>query len=150
MASYRVTLRADKQKYPVLLSNGNLVESGDLAAGRHFTKWNDPFRKPGHLFALVAANLVCNETSLRSASGKEKLLQVWVAPQDLGRTDHRLQICEAPHFVRTSACSSHGSEQFVQSLHVGFRSAPLAIRCLRGRCIRQFHPPLRCNSCLRS
>ncbi|MFM0662959.1 aminopeptidase N [Paraburkholderia sediminicola] len=90
MASYRVTLRADKQKYPVLLSNGNLVESGDLADGRHFTKWNDPFRKPGHLFALVAANLVCNETSLRSASGKEKLLQVWVAPQDLGRTDHAM------------------------------------------------------------
>lgn len=91
MATYGVTLRADKQKYPVLLSNGNLVASGDLADGRHFTKWQDPFCKPGHLFALVAANLECHEASLRSVSGKDKLLQLWVARQDLARTDHAMR-----------------------------------------------------------
>ena len=39
MASYTVTLRADKAQYPVLLSNGNLVDSGALDDGRHFAKW---------------------------------------------------------------------------------------------------------------
>jgi aminopeptidase N len=54
MAVYTVTLRADKARYPVLLSNGNLVEQGDLDGGRHFAKWHDPFPKPSYLFALVA------------------------------------------------------------------------------------------------
>ena len=61
MAVYTVTLRADKAKYPVLLSNGNLVEQGDLDNGRHFAKWHDPFPKPSYLFALVAADLVARE-----------------------------------------------------------------------------------------
>ncbi|MES2784510.1 MAG: aminopeptidase N, partial [Pseudomonadota bacterium] len=54
MASYTVLIRADKRKYPVLLSNGNLVEQGELGDGRHFARWVDPFRKPSYLFALVA------------------------------------------------------------------------------------------------
>ena len=43
MATYTVTLRADKEAYPVLLSNGNLIEEGDLENGRHFARWEDPF-----------------------------------------------------------------------------------------------------------
>ncbi|MEF9996761.1 MAG: aminopeptidase N, partial [Burkholderiaceae bacterium] len=46
MARYRVTLRADRAHYPVLLSNGNLVAEGELADGRHFARWEDPFPKP--------------------------------------------------------------------------------------------------------
>jgi aminopeptidase N len=46
MATYTVTLRADKAAYPVLLSNGNLLEQGDLPDGRHFARWEDPFRSP--------------------------------------------------------------------------------------------------------
>ena len=64
MAVFNVTLRADKAKYPVLLSNGNLVEQGELAdgnPGRHFARWCDPFPKPSYLFALVAADLVARE-----------------------------------------------------------------------------------------
>ena len=61
MAKYTVMLRADKEKYPVLLSNGNLIEEGDLGDGRHYAKWEDPFKKPSYLFALVAARLVCQE-----------------------------------------------------------------------------------------
>ena len=78
MAEYTVTMRADKAAYPVLLSNGNLVEQGELEDGRHFARWHDPFPKPSYLFALVAAELVAREQRIRSRSGKDHLLQVWV------------------------------------------------------------------------
>ena len=90
MATYTVTLRADKAAYPVLLSNGNLLEEGDLPDGRHFARWEDPFRKPSYLFALVAGKLVCIEERVKSGSGKEKLLQVWVEPHDLDKTRHAM------------------------------------------------------------
>src|SRR5690606_13932965 len=94
MASYTVTLRADKRQYPVLLSNGNLVESGDLEGpgneGRHYAKWVDPHRKPCYLFALVAGNLVAREQRVVSRSGREHLLQVYVRQGDLGKTEHAL------------------------------------------------------------
>jgi aminopeptidase N len=90
MAVYKVTLRADKAKYPVLLSNGNLVEQGDLDGGRHFAVWHDPFPKPSYLFALVAAELVCREQRIRTRAGREHLLQVWVRPGDLGKTEHAM------------------------------------------------------------
>ncbi|HEY1999651.1 aminopeptidase N [Paraburkholderia sp.] len=90
MATYTVTLRADKAAYPVLLSNGNLLEEGDLPDGRHFARWEDPFRKPSYLFALVAGKLECIEERVKSGSGKEKLLQVWVEAQDLDKTRHAM------------------------------------------------------------
>src|SRR6266568_3085506 len=90
MASYTVLLRADKQKYPVLLSNGNLVGQGDLEDGRHYAKWVDPFRKPSYLFALVAGRLVAREQRIASRSGKQHLLQVYVRPGDLDKTEHAM------------------------------------------------------------
>ncbi len=90
MAEYTVTMRASKTAYPVLLSNGNLVEQGDLDNGRHFAKWHDPFPKPSYLFALVAANLVGREQHIRSRSGKDHLLQVWVRRGDLEKTEHAM------------------------------------------------------------
>ncbi len=90
MASYTVTLRADKALYPVLLSNGNLVDSGDLEDGRHFAKWVDPHKKPCYLFALVAGKLVAREQKIKSRSGTEHLLQVYVRPGDLGKTEHAM------------------------------------------------------------
>jgi aminopeptidase N len=90
MASYTVTLRADKAKYPVLLSNGNLVEQGDLDDGRHFAKWVDPHRKPAYLFALVAGVLVSREQRIVSRSGQEHTLQVYVRPGDLDKTEHAM------------------------------------------------------------
>ncbi|MFN7724169.1 MAG: aminopeptidase N [Rubrivivax sp.] len=90
MAVYTVTLRADKARYPVLLSNGNLVEEGALDNGRHFATWHDPFPKPSYLFALVAANLVCREQRITTRSGKSHLLQVYVRPGDLGKTGHAM------------------------------------------------------------
>ncbi len=94
MASYTVTLRADKAAYPVLLSNGNLVDSGDLEGpgneGRHFAKWVDPFRKPSYLFALVAGKLVAREQRITTRAGKEHLLQVYVRSGDLDKTEHAM------------------------------------------------------------
>ncbi len=91
MASYTVTLRADKAQYPVLLSNGNLVEQGALDDGRHFAKWVDPHKKPAYLFALVAGKLVCREQRITARSGSEHLLQVWVRPGDLDKTEHAME-----------------------------------------------------------
>ncbi|MBV8665287.1 MAG: aminopeptidase N [Burkholderiaceae bacterium] len=90
MAKYMVMLRADKKKYPVLLSNGNLIESGDLGDGRHYAKWEDPFKKPSYLFALVAGQLVCQEEMFKLASGREVLLQVWVEDGNLDKTQHAM------------------------------------------------------------
>lgn len=90
MASYTVTLRADKAAYPVLLSNGNLVEEGTLEDGRHFAKWVDPHRKPSYLFALVAGKLVAREQRIVSRAGNDHLLQVYVRPGDLDKTEHAM------------------------------------------------------------
>jgi aminopeptidase N len=90
MASYTVTLRADKDKYPVLLSNGNLVEQGELPDNRHFAKWVDPHRKPSYLFALVAGRLISREQRIVTRSGKEHLLQVYVRPGDMDKTEHAM------------------------------------------------------------
>ena len=90
MATFTVMLRADKKQYPVLLSNGNLVDEGDLGDGRHFAKWEDPFKKPAYLFALVAGKLVCQEETLRLQSGRKALLQVWVEKGNLDKTQHAM------------------------------------------------------------
>jgi aminopeptidase N len=91
MAKYTVMLRGDKKKYPVLLSNGNLVEQGDLPKGRHYAKWEDPFKKPSYLFALVAGKLVCQEEKFKLKSGRKALLQVWVEPGNLDKTQHAME-----------------------------------------------------------
>ena len=90
MAVYTVTLRAAKAAYPVLLSNGNLVEQGELEQGRHFAKWHDPFPKPSYLFALVAADLVAREQHIRTRAGRDHLLQVYVRRGDLEKTEHAM------------------------------------------------------------
>lgn len=90
MATYKVMLRADKKKYPVLLSNGNLIEQGDLGDGRHYALWEDPFKKPSYLFALVAGQLVCQEEKIKLKSGREVLLQVWVEDGNLDKTQHAM------------------------------------------------------------
>jgi aminopeptidase N len=90
MAIYTVTLRANKAAYPVLLSNGNLVEQGELANDRHFATWHDPFPKPCYLFALVAADLVARQQNIRTRSGKDHLLQIFVRRGDLDKTEHAM------------------------------------------------------------
>jgi aminopeptidase N len=80
MARYTTTIRADRAKFPVLLSNGNPVARGDAADGRHWVKWEDPFPKPSYLFAMAAAKLDKLEDTFVTRSGRKATLQVWVEP----------------------------------------------------------------------
>ena len=91
MSMFSVTLRADRAAYPVLLSNGNLVEESVLEDGRHMARWVDPHRKPCYLFALVAGHLVCREQRIQARTGREHLLQIYVRAGDLDKTEHAMQ-----------------------------------------------------------
>ena len=71
MSKFTTRMEAAKDKYPVLLSNGNLIDSGEVEGGRHFAVWEDPWRKPSYLFALVAGNLAKIEDSFTTMSGKK-------------------------------------------------------------------------------
>ena len=90
MATYQVTLRALKNDFPILLSNGNLIKQEELGNGWHSAVWQDPFPKPSYLFALVAGKLQAIQRTIKSQSGKEKLLQVWVESKDLDKTEHAM------------------------------------------------------------
>jgi aminopeptidase N len=95
MAPMTVRMAADKAQYPVLLSNGNPIESGDLPAGRHFAVWDDPFPKSSYLFALVAGNLSHITDSFVTASGRTVTLGIYAAPADLDKLDHAMQSLKA-------------------------------------------------------
>ncbi len=90
MSSFTTAIVADKEKYPVLLSNGNLVEQGELPEGRHYAVWHDPFKKPCYLFALVAGDLLKIEDSYTTISGKNVTLQLFVEKQNGQKCDHAM------------------------------------------------------------
>jgi len=90
MATYTTTIEADKTAYPVLLSNGNKVESGELEGNRHWVKWHDPFPKPSYLFALVAGDLQHKQDSFITQSGREVTLQIFVEAVNIDKCDHAL------------------------------------------------------------
>ena len=90
MARYTTTLVADKASYPVLLSNGNPIEQGETGDGRHWVTWRDPFPKPSYLFALVAGDLVCQQDSFRTRSGRDVTLKIFVEPENRDKCDHAL------------------------------------------------------------
>ena len=94
MSRYTVVLRANKARYPQLLSNGNLLAQADLPDGRHEARWEDPFPKPCYLFALVAGTLTWRETRLRTRSGREVLLQVYSDPGSESKTQFALESLE--------------------------------------------------------
>jgi len=78
LAVYTTRIEADKAKYPMLLSNGNLTARGDLPGGRHFAVWNDPFPKPCYLFALVAGDLGVLNDEFVTMSGRKVALRIFV------------------------------------------------------------------------
>uniref|UniRef100_A0A8R7QEH9 Aminopeptidase N n=1 Tax=Triticum urartu TaxID=4572 RepID=A0A8R7QEH9_TRIUA len=90
MAKYTCRIEGDKTLYPVLLSNGNLIEQGDLEGGKHYALWEDPFKKPCYLFALVAGQLECREDSFVTCSGRKVTLRIWTPAQDLPKTSHAM------------------------------------------------------------
>lgn len=90
MSVFTTTIEADKQRYPVLLSNGNPVESGETDNGRHWIKWNDPFKKPAYLFALVAGDLQFIEDRFTTLSGNHVTLRIFVEAKDIDKCEHAM------------------------------------------------------------
>ena len=90
MSSFSTTIIANKAQYPVLLSNGNLIEQGDIGSDKHFAKWHDPFKKPAYLFALVAGDLVKIEDSYTTMSGRDVALQIFVEQQNADKCEHAM------------------------------------------------------------
>ncbi len=90
LSTYRVRMSGAKDQFPVLLSNGNLVATGERAQGTHWAEWHDPWPKPSYLFALVAGNLVANRDSFTTMSGRRVDLAIWVREGDLPLTGHAM------------------------------------------------------------
>ena len=91
MARFTTTITAEKEHYPVLLSNGNLVEQGDNNDGRHWVKWQDPFPKPCYLFALVAGDLACIKDTFTTHSGRKIDLHIYVQHHNVNKCDHAMR-----------------------------------------------------------
>jgi aminopeptidase N len=95
LASFTTRIEAAKELYPVLLSNGNKIDSGNCIEsekeGRHWVIWHDPFLKPSYLFALVAGNLFSVDDSFTTSSGRDVALQVFVEEKDLDKCDFALK-----------------------------------------------------------
>ncbi len=91
MARFFTTIIANKKKFPVLLSNGNLIGSGDLRDGKHFAKWHDPFPKPSYLFALVAGDLARIRDTFTTRSGKKVDLDIYVQHHNKDKCDHAME-----------------------------------------------------------
>ncbi|MCL4144538.1 UNVERIFIED_CONTAM: hypothetical protein GTU68_042680, partial [Idotea baltica] len=90
MAKFTTYIEADKAENPVMLSNGNRVGGGDLDGGRHWARWEDPFKKPSYLFALVAGTLSCHKDTFRTMSGRDVALEIYVEPQNSEKTAHAM------------------------------------------------------------
>lgn len=95
MAKYTCRIEADKTLYPVLLSNGNLIEHGDLEDGKHYALWEDPFKKPSYLFALVAGQLESRDDSFVTCSGRKVSLRIWTPSHDVPKTAHAMYSLKA-------------------------------------------------------
>ncbi|GAB4181429.1 MAG: aminopeptidase N [Thalassobaculales bacterium] len=91
MALFTTRIEADRAAFPVLLSNGNPVDSGEMAGGRHYAVWQDPFRKPCYLFALVAGRLAVVEDSFTTRSGRKVALRIYVEPGNEGKCGHAMR-----------------------------------------------------------
>ncbi|MBX2886014.1 MAG: aminopeptidase N [Granulosicoccus sp.] len=91
LSRYQVTIEAEQTAYPVLLSNGNLVEQGTLENGRHFATWHDPHPKPSYLFALVAGQLEVLSDEFVTRSGRTVALKIYVEAHNLHKCDYAMR-----------------------------------------------------------
>lgn len=90
LSEFTTRITADKSKYPVLLSNGNKIAEGNSEEGRHWVEWQDPFKKPSYLFALVAGDLVSLDDTFTTMSGREISLRIFVEEKDHNKCDHAM------------------------------------------------------------
>jgi len=91
MAVYTTKIIADRDLYPVMLSNGNMIEKGELDGNRHWVKWHDPFKKPSYLFALVAGKLEFIEDTYKAMDGRDICLRIYVESENIDKCDHAMQ-----------------------------------------------------------
>ncbi len=91
MSIFSCTIIADQTKYPVLLSNGNLVKSGQLDSNRHYVTWEDPFKKPSYLFALVAGDLDHIIDEFKTSSGKIVDLKIYSEKENIDKCSHAMK-----------------------------------------------------------
>ncbi|RRV30712.1 aminopeptidase N [Pseudomonas sp. o96-267] len=90
MSKFTTTVSAEQHAYPVLLSNGNPIASGSEEGGRHWATWEDPFKKPAYLFALVAGDLWCVEDNFTTMSKREVALRIYVEPENIDKVQHAM------------------------------------------------------------
>lgn len=90
MSRFTTTIHADKKNYPILLSNGNPVAQGEEEGGRHWATWEDPFKKPAYLFAVVAGDLWCVEDTFTTMSQREVALRIYVEPENIDKCQHAM------------------------------------------------------------
>src|SRR5690348_12046339 len=95
LSRYTVTLRADRDACPVLLSNGDRIADGELPDGRHFATWRDPFPKPTYLFALVAGDLASLADTFVTASGRSVALRIYATAANVARCRHAMASLKA-------------------------------------------------------
>lgn len=91
LTRFTTRIEADRQQCPVMLSNGNLVEQGELAENRHYAVWQDPFPKPCYLFALVAGQLVGIEDEFVTRSNRKIQLKIYVEERNRKKCDHAMR-----------------------------------------------------------
>lgn len=91
MAIFTTKIIADKSKYPILLSNGNLMSEGNLDNNRRIVVWQDPFKKPAYLFALVAGDLECLSDNFITQSGRDVSLKIYVEKGNIAKTNHAME-----------------------------------------------------------
>ncbi|MCL2791126.1 MAG: aminopeptidase N [Desulfobulbus sp.] len=91
MSVFTTTVIGDKATCPVLLANGNLIDSGEMEDGRHYATWHDPFPKPCYLFALVAGKLTCIRDTFTTRSGRIVDLRIYVEERNRNKCDHAMR-----------------------------------------------------------
>lgn len=91
MTVFTTRIEANKAKYPVLLSNGNLIDSGDTENDRHWATWNDPHQKPAYLFALVAGDLEHVKDTFTTVSGREVDLRIYTEAHNIDKCEHAME-----------------------------------------------------------
>ena len=92
LSRFKTTIVADAQRYPNLLSNGNLVHEAALPDGRREVTWEDPFPKPSYLFALVAGDLALLEDTFTTMSGRQVKLQIFSEAHNIAQCDYAMDV----------------------------------------------------------
>jgi aminopeptidase N len=90
MSTFTTTVIASKQDFPILLSNGNPVGAGPEGEGRHWITWEDPFKKPAYLFALVAGDLWCIEDTFVTMTERKVTLRIYVEQENIDKCQHAM------------------------------------------------------------